>query len=511
MQVNQPVPNHEKTNREPAASVPPSPMPESDLLEDLVKVWGAAVGVDEATARALILTVVGGVAGNSVRINAPRVGELGADLQIAVDRDKAPGLRRGMQRLLSGYESTILSMLNRYEHLSTRRAQKQELSLLETELRMIRREQEQLAEIVGNEKKMMDLTLKKQAEQVISRFDALDARSDVLEEKLSALIFRMRPMVMVSELNMEEIGAFTDHAFDNSLLEVVATPGYLGRLALMPDRWLHRLASFRRSSGWASRLEFANGEYRRRSTVSTVLLAGGEELTKAWSDRMISITGLLDEMLVCVPSEAKPSNHAIPDPGDRWAYLVDRLFARRLKGDPRTYQFTPEAGKRFEKVRKELLKLGEEHEGALAILWREYGPALVAKLALCATLMRGREDHHVGLEDLETAISLAMHLLESTAMHQEKVNELVTSRRRIPHAMVPAPAEAKANPTTRMIQKLKRIGPCTMRTLFRNYPRSRYDLLQPVLERAIELGLVVTEGKLLRVVESCEEAALPAT
>lgn len=476
-----------------------------------MSVWGNAVGVDDATARALILTVVGGVAGNSVRINVPRVGELGADLQIAVDRDKAPGLRRGMQRLLSGYESTILAALKRYDSLSTRRAQKQELSLLETELRMNRRELEQLSEIVGNEKRMMDLTLKKQAEQVFTRVEALEARSNVLDEKIQALLFRMRPMVMVSELNLEEIGAFTEHAFDNSLLEVVASPGYLGRLALMPDRWLHRLASFRRSSGWSSRLEFANGEYRRRSTVSTVLLAGGEELTKAWADRLISATGLLDEMLVCVPSEAKPLKSAINDPGDRWADLVSRLFNRRLKMNTCMYGFTPEAGKRFEKVRKELLNLGEEHEGALAILWREYGPALVAKLALCATLMREREDHLIGLEELEVAIPLAMHLLESTAMHQEKVNELVASRRRVPCSVVPAPAETKANPTMRMIQKLKRIGPCTMRTLFRSYPKSRYDLLQPVLERAIELGLVVTEGKLLRVSDSCVEAALPAT
>lgn len=73
----------------------------SNLLNDLKEVWGNSVGLDPDSTTTIILTVAGGIAGNSVRINAAMVGELRPDLQLAVVRDTAPALCRGLQRLLA--------------------------------------------------------------------------------------------------------------------------------------------------------------------------------------------------------------------------------------------------------------------------------------------------------------------------------------------------------------------------------------------------------------------------
>lgn len=487
-----------KKNQEKGVSVPDQsenipipPAPKSDLLDDLVHVWGGAVGIDADTARAIILTVVGGVVGNSVRIHAPRVGEFGADLQIAVTRDKAPALRRGMQRMLEAFEHSILSRLKEYEHLTSKRAQEQEKALLESDFNMVNTELAKLQDLVEDPTQMMNITLQKQDGQVFRRVEECRRKKEELADKCSAIRFRMRPMVMVQELGVPELDDLPRHSFDNSILEIVASPGYLARLAMMRERNLDRIAAFRRNSGWSSRLEFSDGDYRRRSSISTLLLATSDELAEAWSDRMLNATGLLDEMLVCIPAEPLTLDLAREEPGGRWAMVVHRLFAKRLASGVTTYGFGEDAGKRFEEVRRDLVRMGENYQGCLALLWRETGPALVAKLALCARLVREEEGRVVEKEDLEVAIPLAMRLLEFTAMHRERVGDL--------SAVSQSKVAEPENPIARMVGKLRRLGPCTMRTLFRNYPVVRYDLLQPVLDRAIEMGLVVREGTLLKV------------
>lgn len=485
----------------PQADVPSSPRPpqspDSNLLDDLTKVWGGAVGIDVQAAKAIILTVAGGVAGNSVRIIAPRIGEFGADLQLVVNRDNAPALRRGMQRLLESFEGSIVSMLRQFGHLSSKRAQQQELALLESELHLVMKEARKLNEIVGDERAMINLTVGREAEQTIRRMQNASRQVAELQERVNALRFTMRSMVMVQELGFVEMCEVAAHAYDNAILEVVASPGYLARLAMMHERQLERLAAFRRNSGWASRLEFANGQYRRRAAISTVLLADGDELMEAWSDRMLNATGLLDEMLVCQPGQPPACNPSIADPGARWRNTVHRLFSNRIKTDLTQFTFSPDAAKRLEKTRRELLKLGENYQGRLAVMWKETGPALVAKLSLCARLMREAEGNVVDVQDLNVAIPLATHLLEGTALQWQKVNAVQAERREARSRQAAAKLESE-NPVARMVNKLRRIGPCTMRTLFRNYPSARYDVLQPVLDRAIELGLVEEEGKMLK-------------
>jgi hypothetical protein len=479
--------------------IPPSPAsPAPNLLNDLTQVWGSAVGIDALAAKAIILTVVGGVAGNSVRISAPKIGEFGADLQIAVAREKAPALRRGMQRLLESFEASICAMLKPYEHLSSKRAQRQELALLESELNVIFNELQVVQGMADDENTMMKLTISREVEALMRKKANAEGIKARLVAKANAIRFRMRPMVMVQELGFGEIGESSDYAYDNAVLEVAASPGYFSRLAMMRECHLERLAAFRRNSGWSSRLEFVNGEYRRRSSISTLLLTSEDELIEAWSDKLLNATGILDEMLVCFPAKPSAPDSSVADPGQSWAQAIHRIFSNRITSDVTKFTFSAAAEKRLETVRRELLKMGENHQGCLATLWLEIGPALVARLSLCARLLRDAETTVVEIEDLEVAIPLAMHLLECTAVHRGNVEaELSECSATKPRSVMGR--QEPDNPVARMVNKLRRLGPCTMRTLFRNYPSARYDVLQPVLDRAIELGLVVEEGKLLKV------------
>ena len=140
-----------------------------DLLDDLTRVWGNSVGLDPDSAMAIILTVAGGIAGNSVRINAPMIGELGPDLQIAVMRDPVPALCRGLQRLLAQFEGSILEKLQEYEHLSSERAQRHELSSMEALLNLSLIRDRELEKVTGDDNAMMNLAMQRQEVQVLGK------------------------------------------------------------------------------------------------------------------------------------------------------------------------------------------------------------------------------------------------------------------------------------------------------------------------------------------------------
>lgn len=470
-----------------------------DLLDDLIRVWGNSAGLDPDTAAAIILTVAGGIAGNSVRINAPMVGELGPDLQIAVIRDPAPALSRALQRLLAHFEGSIMEKLQEYDHLSTPRAQRAELSALEARLNLLLTRSVELQKVTADDNAMMNLALKCQEAQVLAEYEEVKKQVVSVRSKIRALRFRMRPMVMVSQLGIAEIENIVPHAYDSAVLEVVSTPGHLGRLALLKERSLERLAAFRRSSGCSSRLEFCNGEYRPRSSVTTLLLASGDEIIEASTDRLLRATGIIDEMLVCKPAPYEFDPTPFPDPGDLWAEKVDRLFSHRLDLNHQLYSLDDEARAAFLSVRKDMLARGNTFGGFISLIWRESGPALMARLALCARLFRNEAGTKINVRDVNTAARVALHLLNSTTSHWRRIYGSISKRGFSAAHRSQAEVKSKQDPVAKMVGKLKRLGPCTMRTLFRNYTAQNYAVLQPILQRAIEIGLVHCDGKLLRV------------
>jgi len=440
------------------------------------------------------------------------VGEIGPDLQLAVVRDTAPALRRGMQRLLGVFESAIIEVLKVYNHLTDRRAQRNELAALEGRLHPALLRYRELDTMIADERVMSNAFVKGDDCRMIAEHDQLKSSIATLRVQVRALRFKMRPMVIVPELGVAELDSMATHSHDRAVLEVAAAPGYVTRLAMLNERSLNRLASFRRNSGWSARLEFVEGAYLPRSSVTTLLLAGDDELRQAWGDRLLHATGIFDEMLVCRPKEP-PSLQVVPaDPTESWEDLVTLLFSRRLDLAARMFTFDDDARQKFLQVREVLLHRCDAGDGHVARIWRESGPALVAKLALCVSLFREGEGVSIGVDDILVAARVAESLLVTTTALWTDTRVQAAKQKLTPApSQPPAPRhpsyQEQEDPVAKMVRKLRAYGPCTVRKLFRGYAYQNYPLLNQILDRAIELGLVERDGKLLVAAGTHVEAA----
>ncbi len=485
------------TNSIPAVRVGGCPILADEwppLLVDLVSTWGSSVDIDPLSATAIILTFAGGIAGNSVKLRGPLVGELGPNLQLAVIRDKAPALHRGLQRITDSFDMAIVDLLRCYEHLSDVRSQRTELCKLESLLCPLLSQREVLEKTLEDDKAMMNAFCKQQDVQMRQEYERLCKGIELMRSKLRALRFRMKPMVLISELGSSELDELERCSFDRSILEIATSPGYFDRMLWLNERSLARLSAFRRNAECGGRLEFSGGRYFSRSSISTLLLVEKRELQDALQDRVMARSGALDGMFVCSPSAKSFRLMDRADPGDEWARLVSRLFALRLDRDVRFAVITAEARDEFIRVRQDLLNKAEQDEQT-SRLWSESGPTLVAKLALCVCLFRNPRAPQVEAVDIRIAEWVGKELLETTSRTWLQSQETVTGCQQ--HNRERSEPDLP-DPITTMVSKVRRIGPCSTRTLFRSYSAQDYTQLMPILDRAVELGLIEREGKTVR-------------
>ncbi|MEK7953263.1 hypothetical protein [Luteolibacter soli] len=472
-------------------------VPESDwppLLLDIISVWGGFAAISPESAAAILLTVTGGIVGGRVTIDAPLVGSLPPSLQLTILRDYVPLLRRAIQRMLVAVEGEIIHWLKPYEHLSDRRAQNNELASLETRLNALILRGEALKSTTENEREMMNAFCNQTENRILMEYEAVVAETKAIRAAVNALRFRIKAMMIVPSFGIEELNAMNGHSFDRTILEVSTSPGYFDRLARLPVRAQERLASFRRNSDWATRLEFVDGSYKPRSSVSSIVLATADELEAAHADNVLSASQLVTQYLVCDPSREPLAKSDRPDPGVAWGEHVSRLFSRRLEGESIPYSFTPDA-------KAEFLKLVESHssralDGAWDEQWESY-PWTVAKIALCVRLLRVEGEPTVNTPDLVIAMWVAKGLIEKTREFV-KLARSGPGRSRALDRLLEG-EEPEESPLEIMYHKLKALGPCTRRTLFRAYSRQDYSQLVPVLTRLVGLGWVERAGKLYKV------------
>jgi len=167
------------------------------------------------------------------------------------------------------------------------------------------------------------------------------------------------------------------------------------------------------------------------------------------------------------------------------------MFHRRLAGESLQYSFSPEAKKNFQ----EFLK--DHSSSAPADGWEEHResyPATIAKIALCVRLLREGEDLIVSVADLAIAKWVGRGLLAKTKVFNVTPGKAVVSGSR-DMAQQSWMEDTDEDPLDGMLGKLRRLGPCTRRTLFRTYTGQNYERLVPILDRLITLGFVERSGK----------------
>ena len=310
----------------------------------------------------------------------------------------------------------------------------------------------------------------------------------------------MKPMVLIHELGVAEVDSMRKHAFDNALLEVSTSPGYLGRVRMMQGHKMERLSLVRRSSGRMSKLEFSAGAYVPRCSISSIVLATQQEALEAWEDRALSMMGMFHEMFICNPESSEGIEPVDDGWLQPWKERVNRLFQLRLEGRQLDFRFHPDARERFARIFEELM--GDPDDESNVVPGHLRIARLLGQLSLCASLFNHPLDEIVTVSDVETAGRITRKLMADTILHDEKVLELREQKTSNPENSFHIPPGEFA--VWKMVAKVRKMQPCTKRELFRSYSAKEYPLLQAVFDLALESCLILEDGKLLSAAEIIE-------
>lgn len=211
-------------------------------------------------------------------------------------------------------------------------------------------------------------------------------------------------------------------------------------------------------------------------------------LARAFHDRSVREAGFLDGLILELPADASRLD-AAPFMENRdeksWHELIAGLFARRIRGQAKLYRVDTAGFDACEDFREWCRQLPDFQRMATR-------PATLLKLALAIHIGAGRaEDDTLN----EATVVAAAEVLKG----------IVTKQLRLLESLDDELPEDTA--IRRMVGKLRlHGGTATVRELFRRYSGQDYDLLTPVLERAVAAGEIVREGNTLSLPEASPAA-----
>ena len=230
---------------------------------------------------------------------------------------------------------------------------------------------------------------------------------DGLRTELAERRMDLAPFLVGENPGWDTVLALDKLAFDHCFTSISSDGAALREL----------LASTPRQLGKIARLVQASRRGHSLTDGSTVLLhpvlisvhvAAPELLAAAVKSRGLREGGFLQGIILEVPeSTAAFAASAFLDTADeqRWVEFLNKLFARRIRGDPQLYMLDERGFNILEDFRQWCQRAGSEHP-ELADLVGDW-PSFVLKLALCVHLAVGKgEEDTLDLVTLGTMTTL---------------------------------------------------------------------------------------------------------
>ncbi|MDR3405872.1 MAG: hypothetical protein P4L99_25530 [Chthoniobacter sp.] len=366
-------------------------------------------------------------------------------------------------------------------------------------------------------KKMPDVrdacVLNKESAAQIAAYEAPFHRREAAEKQkrlqadLRLLEYRLRPEILVEWVDAIELLDAHVVSFDSALVNLSLGGETLRSLGKVSTRELLLISRFFNAS-WLGH-QTADRNQARAPQISNLWVVDRETLIRAVTSEIKDLGVLNTFLLIEVDSLSIDSTPQLADGAvEAWFRLLNHEFLHRKKAGEETHHLTDEATAAYE----EFLNQAEHDWSALdpemqpfAACW----PQLALKLALL--LHVGAHDPappgHVTatgepapptpvpklieLESIKAAIQLTKAL---AARHCALMRKLVKEKSKVPDADV-----------ERMVTKIREKQPITRRNLFRTYPRQSQAIHNPVLARALELGLAYENGGFLYATNPCSD------
>ena len=296
-----------------------------------------------------------------------------------------------------------------------------------------------------------------------------------LREVLVARRMDMLPHLVGEDVPWASLLEVDKLAFDSCFTNLRLSGSGLREALSARPRDLHRVTRLLQASRRGGNMT-TGASILLNPVLIDVEIVSRDLLARAYHDRGVREAGLLDGMIIELP--AGPSRlAAAPFMEDRdeksWDELITGLFARRVRCQAKIYRVDVAGFDACEDFR-EWCHLTDFQ---LTATW----PTMLLKLALAIHIGAGKAEDTLDA----TTVVAAAEVLKRVGTNQIRLFESLDDE---------SPEDTAIQ---RMVGKLQLLGTATQRELFRHYSGQKYDVLTPVLNRAIAAGVIIRDGNLL--------------
>ena len=306
--------------------------------------------------------------------------------------------------------------------------------------------------------------------------EATQRRAEILAE-IDALIFKSRPGILVDEPRFKELPRLGDDSFDRTVMALLFANGPAD---------IHELSAKERTACART----LNGNCDRAGSVLVIMSGNEAAYARVLRSQPIRESGILTNFLFLEVGHGAPeipslmSNRGLLE---RWQQMITRRIEARIapqKMQHRIYQPDAQGYHAYVDFRR-WVQLEMSFARPEAAPFLSTLPDICLKLALARTAMSDEgESLSIPGESVEQC---AAFLRELGRRQRELLERLITEQ---------PGEEVFEQQAGRLVQKLERHGPLTMRGLARHCHRQDSQSLEPLLEHGLRHGNIRKQGNL---------------
>lgn len=439
----------------------------------------AAPHFDLAPRPAIIMgtTVLAAIVGKSMRVDLPMRPNTRTNPHMIFTGGDRRGAIKLIRILMAPLEDFILKITDRFDGLSTsKRALEREFTHL----------QEGLVQLVERQKILEDASKAGQLVDIPKKLKELAAslglrysEPEKIRRYISALRLILRQMVVASDIGISDLNAWSTSSLDGHVLELLIEEGQSDRLLGMHPKQLEHLARFRRASCLAQGIVAYQGQMGNHPRPSTLWIADPRDVTAFFENPRLRQLRMGDPF---VAVNLQPS---VREGGDLtafftlWRELSTGLFNVRLQ-DGQIRLIADEEAAAMLAVGSHCPEGGSDWFAEKVVF-----PSVVMVAAINAVARLGQigilTKATITVADVETALALLAPELEYTI----QLNSIGGSC----HCSGPTPGRLNE-----ILAKLAAKGPLSRRELQRSFHQISRKEMNPLLQEAIDQGLVQSIG-----------------
>jgi len=478
-----------------------------------VRRLSASLGIAPEIAAVLVCSYVGALAGPAWSIRNPHGYTLPVSLNVVLVTDSPILLRGGIRALFEPLTRMIQSRIrtSRFEDpaaLAEARTQlRTRLLCMQDTVDGIRQPSNPSLSVVD------DRYAQARIDEFNNSFrqkDAAEAREKLLAE-LASIEFNLRPDILAEVLDTTEMMHPEQLSFDASVCHLALAGEPFDVLAATREKTLAQISKLLHASWFGLPMACLLQERTPRTLLSNLWIADLEVAYKALQAEWASTVGLHDTFaFIDVETKDRPAPAEDPDDPALWGRTLQFLWQWRLSGPPSKLRLAEEGASLFSDFVDEVNSIHSSLPPKLktfALHW----PDLAAKLAMLLHLgghdpepwkspsaKKGNEAKPRAMEPPSAEIRAQTVQAALTLTKFIVARHILMMGRQV----VTYHTDEVDPDVEKMVHKLRLCQPATKRELYRTYDKQRCEILEPILAKALALGLIQVADRKLIVTEA---------